>query len=99
MNNSSYSHLIHPQYCFCHVSRGELKKWAIKHYCEHYSTIDLLASTNDPHEKEAISIVALLDVDEEMVLKMMGDVNKSEHHLIHCRESVRAIVKAECGKV
>ena len=99
MKNSSYNHLIHPQHCFCHVSRDELKKWAIKHYCEHYSTVDLLASTNDPHEKEVISIVALLDVDEEVMIEMMGNVNKPNHHIIHCRENIRAIVKAECVKV
>lgn len=98
MENSLYKHLFHPQHCFCHVPSDELKKWAVKHYCEHYSTVDLLESTNDPHEKEIISIVALLDVDEEMMIKMMGNVNKPDHHIIHCRERVRAIVKAECGK-
>lgn len=98
MEDSAHDHIFHIKHCFCHIPIDKLKKWAIKHYCEHYSTMELFASTDDPHEKEAISAVALLDVDEKDMLKMMGDVKKSEHHLIHCRENVRAIVKAECGE-
>jgi len=43
-------------------------------------------------EREIISIVALLDVDDKTLCKMMGDVNLPEHHIIHCRENVKKIV-------
>ena len=97
MKNSLNYYLAHLHNCFCHYSKDELKKWTVKHYCEHYSTVELMVSTDDPHEKEIISIVALLDVDEEVMIKMMGNVNKPDHHIIHCRDNVRAIVKRECG--
>ena len=97
MKNLLNNHLVHPNKCFCHYSKDELKKWAIKHYCKQYPTVDLLASTDDPHEKEVIIIVALLDVDEETMIKMMGNANQPDHHIIHCRDNIRTIVKQECG--
>lgn len=41
-----------------------------------------------------ISAVALLDVDKETMLKMMGDVDMLEHHIIHCLGNLRGIVDA-----
>lgn len=83
---------VHPKHCFCHIPKEELKKWAMKRYRDHYSTVELINSTDDPYEREVISIVALLDADEQTMLDMMGDVDKPGHHIIHCRENVRAIV-------
>jgi hypothetical protein len=83
---------IHPTHCFCQVPNEELKTWAKKRYEEHRSTLELMNSTEDPHEKEIISIVALLDVDEESMLNMMGDVDLPTHHIIHCRHNVKSIL-------
>ncbi len=35
---------------------------------------------------------ALLDVDEQSMLQLMGDVGKPEHHIIHCRENVKRML-------
>jgi len=86
------AHLIHPTHCFCQIPDQELRPWVDKRYREHYSTIELPNSTDDPHEKELISIVALLDVDEQSMLQMMGQVDLPEHHLIHCRANVKKML-------
>ena len=54
-----------------------------------------LPSTN-VHEKEIISIVALLDVDDDTMLDMMGDVDLPQHHIIHCRKNVKQMLQAIC---
>jgi len=87
-------HPYHPKHCFCQVPLEDLKKWAIKRYKEDYSTLELLKQTNDPHEQEVICIVCLLDVDDKTLLNMMGDVNLPEHHILHCRDNVRAMVES-----
>lgn len=95
MEMSLPDHLPHPKHCFCHIPGKELQKWAFQRYKENISTVDLLASTDDPREKEIISAVALLDVDDATLLKMMGDVNLPEHHILHCREKVRVMIKTQ----
>jgi hypothetical protein len=80
--------ISHPRHCFCQVSEEELRYWATMRYLEQIPTLELLASTDDPHAREVISIVSLLDVDEVTMLAMMGDVNQPEHHVLHCREQV-----------
>jgi hypothetical protein len=86
---NSDSDVIKPHHCFCQIPNEELQPWVHKRYIEHRPTVELIHSTDDPHEKEIISIVALLDVDEKSMLEMMGDVDKPEHHIIHCRENVK----------
>jgi hypothetical protein len=90
--------IIHPTHCFCQIPPHELKEWAFKKYRKNISTVDLLKSTDDPHEKEVICIVSLLDVDEKKLFEMMGDVNMPEHHLIHCREDTRKLLSEELKK-
>ncbi len=84
--------MVKPHHCFCEIPDEELRPWAQKRYRENRPTIELIHSTDDPHEKEIISIVALLDVDEASMLAMMGDVDKPEHHIIHCRENVKRML-------
>ena len=79
-------HLPHPQHCFCNIKIEELEKWFIKHYVDGISTLELLGSTTDANEKEAICVIAMFELDEKAMLKMMGDVNLPEHHIIHCRD-------------
>ena len=89
---TEHTDLIHPTHCFCQVPDEELRPWVLKRYVEHNSTLDLLKSTDDPHEKELISIVALLDLDDDTMLRMMGDVDMPEHHILHCRLNVKQML-------
>ena len=92
------NHPAHPKHCFCQIPDDELRRWAFKRYKEHLSTLELLNSTNDPHEKEVICVVSMLDVDEATMLDMMGDVAMPQHHIIHCRQKVRKILGIEPEK-
>ncbi|MCP4042911.1 MAG: hypothetical protein GY731_13295, partial [Gammaproteobacteria bacterium] len=60
--------LVRPTRCFCEVPDDELRPWVVKRYIENRSTIELLNSTDSQHEKELISIVALLQVDDAVLL-------------------------------
>jgi len=84
--------IIHPTHCFCQIPEAELTPWVARRYQENRPTMELLQATTDPREKEIISIVGLLDVDDTTMLEMMGDVEKPEHHILHCRENVRRIL-------
>ena len=86
---SLVDHLKHPTHCFCQIPFHELEKWFRKHYEEGYSTQELLASTDDAQEKEVICIVSMFELDDDSVIRIMGDVNLPEHHILHCREHFR----------
>lgn len=79
----------HSNHCFCQVPLDELEKWFDKHYQQGVPTLDLLASAANAHEREVISIVAMFELDDASVLKLMGDVSLPEHHILHCREYFR----------
>ena len=84
--------LNRPHHCFCEIPNDELRPWVEKRYGENIPTVELIQSTDDARQKEIISIVALLDVDEQSMLQLMGDVGKPEHHIIHCRENVKRML-------
>lgn len=86
------SELIPPHHCFCEIPDEELRPWVEKRYGEQRPTVELIRSTADLRQKEIISIVALLDVDEASMLQMMGGVDKPTHHIIHCRENVKRML-------
>ena len=87
-----HSKLLHPTHCFCHFSEDELRPWVVRKFRDHISTTDLLRSTTDPHEREIVSIVSLLDVDEATLSQMMGDINMTGHQVLHCREKVKKML-------
>jgi len=91
----SESGFVDPMHCFCQVPDEEMRPWVEKRYVDHVSTMKLLQSTDDPHEKEVISIVSMLDVDEDTLLNTMGDVDMPDHHVIQCRENVRRMLGLE----
>ncbi len=91
----SESGFVDPTHCFCQIPEADMRPWVEKRYVEHVPTMALLESTDDPHEKEVISIVAMLDVDDDTLLCVMGDVDKPDHHIIHCRENIRRMLGVE----
>jgi len=83
---------ILPTHCYCQYTEEELLPWVRKRYQEHRETIDLLTSTDDFSQKEMISIVALLDVDEATLLAMMKNVPRDDDHIIECRNNARLLL-------
>lgn len=89
---NKHPNVIHPHHCFCQVPEPELLFWMRKRYVEGISTIELINSTEDSHEREVISIVSMLDLDEDEMLELMGDVEKPVHHIVHCREKLKQML-------
>lgn len=79
--------------CFCQISAEKIRKWGVERYINNRSTIELLDSVSDPLDKEAISAVALLDVDSSALLLMMGDVDLPDHHILHCRQNAKNMIE------
>lgn len=89
----SLKHLPHPTKCYCQIPVETLRKWIVERYIKNRTTIDLLGSVDDTLAKEAITAVALVDTDDETLLEMMGDVNLPDHHILHCREQVKKLIR------
>ena len=88
----NFTHLPHPTKCFCQIPPEILRKWIIERYIKNRSTIDLLGSVTDMLAREAITVVALVDSDDEILLEIMGDVNLPDHHILHCREHAKKLI-------
>lgn len=89
------SGFVDPVRCFCQIPEAEMRRWARKRYVDHVPTMTLLQSTDDPHVKEIISIVSMLDVDDATLLGVMSGVDMPDVHLLGCREKTRRILGLE----
>jgi hypothetical protein len=79
-----------PTRCFCQIPLRELKRWATLKFVEHASTMTLLGLAKDRREREAVAIVALLDVPDEDVIRMMTPLAQPNCHVLECRAHVRS---------
>lgn len=82
-------HLKHPSKCFCQFNKDDLIPWIDKRYHKNIPTIDLLDEATSEEEKEIVSIVALLDVDEHILYKIMDKVDMPKHHILNCRDEIK----------
>jgi len=78
-----------PHRCFCQIAPEELKRWARLKFVEHVPTLELLGLARDLREKEAVGIVALLDVSDDEVIRMMRPLSQSRCNILACRDHVR----------
>jgi hypothetical protein len=81
--------LPRPHHCFCRIAIGELRRWARMKYIEHVPTMDLMALAKNPRQKEAVSIVALLDLPDDVVIRMLAPLAKPDCRILACRDHVR----------
>ncbi|SNB55775.1 hypothetical protein SAMN04487880_1223 [Marinobacter sp. es.042] len=49
-----------------------LRRWFYLKFVQKKSTVELMATASDLRNKSALSIVALLDVDEQMISQVVG---------------------------
>lgn len=87
--------IIHPTHCFCEIPQEELQFWVHRRYHDHIPTMELLHATNDPHEKEVISIVAMLDLDDDTMLRLMDQVGMPDYHILECRRQILQTLQLE----
>jgi hypothetical protein len=78
-----------PTRCFCQFPLHELFGWAQKKYVEHASTLQLLQLARDRRQREAVSIVALLDVPDEDILHMLTPLAPAGCRILVCRDHVK----------
>ena len=78
-----------PGRCFCQIAMDDLIGWARKRYLEGLSTLQLLAMASNRQEKEAVGIVALLDVSDEELARVLSPLRASDCNVLACREHVR----------
>ncbi len=78
-----------PGRCFCQVAMDDLMGWARKRYLEGLSTVQLLGMAKSRQEKEAVGIVALLDVPDEELVRVLSPLRASDCNVLACREHVR----------
>lgn len=78
-----------PTRCFCQIPVHELIGWAQRKYLDHLSTIQLLAMAKDHREREAVSIVALLDIPDADVILLMTPLTQSHCNVLACRDHLR----------
>ncbi|MDO3720752.1 hypothetical protein QVZ43_03390 [Marinobacter sp. chi1] len=52
--------------------KGLLRRWYYLKFGQKKSTVELMATASDLRNKSALSIVALLDVDEQMISHVVG---------------------------
>ncbi len=78
-----------PGRCFCRIAIDELAGWARKKYVERIPTVQLLRMAKGPGEREAIGIVALLDVPDIEVIRMMSPLTPSGCNILACRDRVK----------
>lgn len=78
-----------PRRCFCQFTMDELAGWARKRYLERVPTIHLLTLARSPQEREAVGIVALLDVGDDEVLRMLTPLTPAGCNILACRDTVK----------
>jgi hypothetical protein len=83
-----------PTRCFCQIPVSELIVWARRKFLDHLSTIQLLAMASDQREREAVGIVALLDIPDADVILLLTPVTPSHCNILACRDRLREWLQA-----
>jgi hypothetical protein len=65
-----------------------LKKWATKKFIDKQSTMELMASVNNPKDLAAIAVVALLEVSPGN--RYQGMCEEEANYIKSCHEYLRA---------
>jgi hypothetical protein len=78
-----------PTRCFCQIPVSELIVWARRRFLDHLSTIQLLAMASDQREREAVGIVALLDIPDADLILLLTPVTPSHCNILACRDRLR----------
>ncbi len=83
------------QFCIGKYDIREFLPIVQKKFVDGFSTVELLKETQNDEEKHKIAIVALLDLDEETVMRMLSD-NKNgngDFHLLSCRNWLKKMLR------
>lgn len=73
------------------IPKSSLRRWAQKKFHEGCSTLELIASSEEPREKFAIVIVALLEVDP--AIRYVGMRANEEQYAKSCHSYLTMVCK------
>lgn len=79
----------HPARCFCQLPLSALWPWARRKYVERATTMQLLEQARTPEERDAVGIVALLDLPDEDILRLLRPLADPACDILACRDHVR----------
>ncbi len=85
----SASKLISPSHCFCHIPPRDLRRWARKRVVEGRETMDLLRMARRPRDRAAVCVVAMLDLPDDEVQRLLGPRTQPGCQVLTCRDHVR----------
>lgn len=79
-----------PRHCFCQIPLREMRGWARRKYFEGVSTMDLFQVAHTPREKHIVGLVALLDLPDDDVVRLLADRSTPDCNVLACRDHVKA---------
>ena len=89
--------MINPasQFSFGKYDIRELLRIVKKKFVNGFSTIELLKEAQNDEEKNKVAIVALLDLDDETVMKMLSDNKKGDKdfEILSCRNRLKKTLR------
>ena len=76
--------------CYCDIPRHRLAYLVQEHFIHHVPTPEIMNRMNTPEEREEVAVVALLDVPQEEVVRML-ELERPEKmlHWLKCHENIR----------
>lgn len=77
----------------CSLSLDELSYWAEKRYIERVSTVELIKLAKTDKDKEIITIVGMLDVDDESLSKIGEEIDEHDCNIFSCRDKLRKLLE------
>jgi len=66
-----------------------------KKFVDGFSTVELLREVQNDEEKDKVAIVALLDLDDETVMRMLSDNKngKEDFDILSCRNWLKKMLR------
>ncbi len=81
--------MLSPRSCFCHIPPRDLRRWARKRFVEGRDTVELLRMASRPRDRAAVCVVAMLDLPDDEVVRLLGPRTQPGCEILTCRDHVR----------
>ena len=77
----------------CTIPIEELGFWAEKRFINKTPTLELLKQAKTDRDKEIITVVGMLDVDDEQLYQMLGAAKETDCNIFACRQKLKTWLK------
>ncbi len=86
----------HNRGCVGHYDFDKIAYFARKRFVDGYSTMDLMQRAKSEKEKQEIALVAMMDLDHEIVKDLsLNCVYSDECKLTNCRELLKQLIEED----